>query len=150
LAGDQARPPAGLLHLSRHAPGNFLDPVGNPDNIPGIYNSFAPTPIPGTTADYTGNRLPNAPRFSVRARYSHAMTLGGGARLVPSIQVYWQSGSYTSLSNISDPARGYRKAYSKTDLNLRWESADGRWTVDGYVYNAEDKKVYAFAAPTPR
>lgn len=55
------------------------------------------------------------------------MTLGGGARLVPSIQVYWQSGS-----------------------NLRWESADGRWTVDGYVYNAEDKKVYAFAAPAPR
>jgi iron complex outermembrane receptor protein len=127
--------------------GTFLDPVGNPDNIPGIYNSFAPTPIPGTTADYTGNRLPNAPRFSVRARYSHAMTLGGGARLVPSIQVYWQSGSYTSLSNISDPARGYRKAYSKTDLNLRWESADGRWTVDGYVYNAEDKKVYATAVP---
>lgn len=127
--------------------GTFIDPVGNPDNIPGIYNNFAPVPIPGTAADYTGNHLPNAPRFSLRARYSRAMTLDGGSRLTPSIQVYWQSGSYTSLSNISDPARGYRKAYSKTDLNLRWESADRRWAVDGYVYNAENRKVYATAVP---
>lgn len=127
--------------------GTFLDPVGNPDNIPGIYNSFAPVPIPGVTADYTGNRLPNAPRFSLRVRYSRAMTLDGGSRLTPSVQVYWQSGSYTSLSNIDDPARGYRKPYSKTDLNLRWESADSRWTVDGYVYNAENSKIYATAVP---
>lgn len=127
--------------------GTFIDPVGNPDNIPGIYNSFAPVPIPGTAADYTGNRLPNAPRFSLRARYTRAMTLGDGSRLTPSIQVYWQSGSYTSLSNIGDPARGYRNAYSKTDLNLRWESADRRWAFDGYVYNAENRKVYASAVP---
>lgn len=127
--------------------GTFIDPVGNPDNIPGIYNSFAPVPIAGAAADYTGNRLPNAPRFSLRARYTRAMTLAGGSRLTPSIQVYWQSGSHTSLSNIVDPARGYRAAYSKTDLELRWESADRRWTIDGYVYNAEDKKVYASAVP---
>jgi len=127
--------------------GTFIDPVGNPNNIPGIYNSFAPVPIPGTAADYSGNRLPNAPRVSLRARYSHAFTLDGGSRLTPSIQAYWQSGSYTSLSNISDPARGYRKAYSKTDLELRWVSADGRWTIDGYVYNAENAKVYASAVP---
>ena len=127
--------------------GTFIDPVGNPDNIPAIYNSFAPAPIPGTSADYTGNRLPNAPRFSLRARYSRAMTLDDGSLLTPSIQVYWQSGSYTSLSNQRDPARGYRKAYSKTDFNLRWESANRRWTVDGYIYNAENRKVYATAVP---
>jgi iron complex outermembrane recepter protein len=37
--------------------GNFVDPVGNPNNIPGDYNQFAPVPILGTTSDYTGNRL---------------------------------------------------------------------------------------------
>ena len=127
--------------------GTFIDPVGNPNNIPAIYNKFAPVTIQGTPVDYTGNRLPNAPRFSLRARYAHAMALDGGSLLTPSIQVYWQSGSYTSLSNASDPARGYRKAYSKTDLNLRWESAERRWTVDGYIYNAENRKVYATAVP---
>jgi iron complex outermembrane receptor protein len=127
--------------------GTFIDPVGNPDNIPGIYNGFAPAPIPGITSDYSGHRLPNAPRFSLRARYSRAMRLEGGSRLTPSIQVYWQSGSHTSLANFSAPARGYREAYSKTDLNLRWESADSRWVVDGYVYNAENRKVYATAVP---
>jgi iron complex outermembrane receptor protein len=75
------------------------------------------------------------------------MALEGGSRLTPSIQVYWQSGSHTSLANLNDPARGYREAYSQTDLNLRWESAGGRWVVDGYVYNAEDRKVYATAVP---
>jgi iron complex outermembrane receptor protein len=127
--------------------GTFIDPVGNPDNISGVYNNFAPVPIPATPGDYTGNRLPNAPRVSLRARYTRAMTLDSGSRLTPSIQVYWQSGTYTSLANISDPARGYRKAYSKTDLNVRWESADRRWAVDGYMYNAENRKVYATAVP---
>lgn len=127
--------------------GHFVDPVGNPDNIPGDYNNFAPVPITGTQADYTGHTLLNAPRFTLRARYAHTYTLANGARLVPSVQLYWQSGSYTSYSNFTDPLRGYRDAYTKTDLNLSWESADRRWTVDTYVYNVTDKRVYASATP---
>jgi iron complex outermembrane recepter protein len=66
---------------------------------------------------------------------------------VPSAQVYWQSGSYTSYSNLTDPLRGYRQSYAKLDLDLGWESADKRWSVDTFVYNATDEKVYASGTP---
>ena len=127
--------------------GHFVDPVGNPDNIPGDYNTFAPVAINGTQADYSGHTLINAPRYTLRTRYAHTFALGDGGRLVPSVQVYWQSGSYTSYSNFSDPLRGYRSAYAKTDLNLAWESVDRRWSVDAFVYNVADKQVYATATP---
>jgi iron complex outermembrane receptor protein len=127
--------------------GQFVDPVGNPNNIPGDYNLFAPVPIVGTTADYTGNQLLNAPRVTLRGRYSHTFGLADGSRLVPAVQVYWQSGSFTSYSNLTDPLRGYREAYAKVDLDLGWQSADKRWSVDASVYNATDEKVYASGTP---
>lgn len=126
--------------------GTLADSIDNTNNLSPAYNTFAPTPIPPGVANYSGNRLVNAPRLSLRGRYSHIFNLGTGT-LTPSIDVYWQSKSYTSLDNISDPARGGRRAYSKTDLNLLYETADGRWSVNAFVHNVENKKVYSSSVP---
>ena len=36
---------------------------------------------------------------------------------------------------------GRQDAYTKTDLALRYESAGGRWTIEGFVLNLEDEEV---------
>lgn len=126
--------------------GTLADSIDNANNLSPAYNTFAPTPIPPGVANYSGNRLINAPRLSLRGRYSHILNLGTGT-LTPSIDVYWQSKSYTSLDNISDPARGGRDAYSKTDLNLLYKTADGRWSVNAFIHNVENKTVYASSVP---
>jgi iron complex outermembrane recepter protein len=125
--------------------GTLADSIDTTNNLSVAYNQFAPTPIPPGIANYSGNRLVNAPRVSLRGRYSHVFNLGHGT-LTPSVDVYWQAKSYTNLDNISDPARGGRRAYSKTDLNLLYQTADGHWSVNAFVHNVEDKKVYTSTA----
>ncbi|HET9644585.1 MAG TPA: TonB-dependent receptor [Burkholderiaceae bacterium] len=124
--------------------GRFVDPVAVAYN-PNTYNTFAAVQVPHVDANNGGHRLTNAPRFALQGRYAHTVPLESGARVVASVQVYWQSGTYTSLENFGDPLRGYRRSYSRTDLGLHWESADRRWMADAYVYNLENKKVFTSA-----
>jgi iron complex outermembrane recepter protein len=121
----------------------FFDPVALALN-PVSYNTFATVPVPHVDADNSGNRLPDAPRFALRGRYTRTITLANGAQLVPSVQLYWESGSYATSENFRDERKGYREAYHKTDLGLAYVSADRRWTAEAYVYNLEDEKVYAY------
>ncbi|MBA5688667.1 TonB-dependent receptor [Rugamonas apoptosis] len=125
--------------------GKVAPGIDNAHAIDSLYNNYAPTPINASPLDNSDRRLPNAPKFSARARYAHTYQLGAGGQLTPSIQSFWQSGSFAVIDNLSDPnpLLGYRKAYSKTDLNLDWQSADKRWTVNAHVYNLEDRQVYA-------
>jgi len=127
--------------------GTLANSIDTTNNLSSSYNAFAPTPIPPGVANYSGNRLVNAPRISLRGRYSHIFNLGANGTLTPSVDVYWQARSYTTLDNISDPARGGRSAYSKTDLNLLYETADGRWSVNAFVHNVENKTVYSSSVP---
>jgi iron complex outermembrane receptor protein len=126
--------------------GTFVDPVATSFN-PSAYNTFAAVPVPHVDNDNSGHRMPNAPRLALKTSYARTISLDTGARLVASAQLYWQSGTYTSLENFADPQRGYRRAYGKVDLGLRYDSADRRWSAEGYVYNLEDRKVYASAVP---
>lgn len=134
--------------------GTFANAVNNSTGIDlGTYNAFAAVAglpaLSTSSADYSGKRLPGAPRLALRGNYAHTFTLADGTRLVPSIQVYWQAKSYTSFDNYDDPARGGRGAYTKTDLNLNYESPDHRWTAAAYVYNLGNKSVYASATAQP-
>jgi iron complex outermembrane recepter protein len=128
--------------------GTFLDPVAVALN-PGGYNIFATVPVPHVNGDYSGHRLPDAPRLALRGRYSRTITLDTGAQLIPSAQIYWESGSYPTAETFPEPGRGYREAYHKTDLGLTYVSADRRWTGEAYVYNLENEKVYAYGKTIP-
>lgn len=107
-----------------------------------MYNIFAPimgyAPIPGAVADFSGNRLANAPRWSARLGYEHIFDLPGGSTLSPAIDFYVQSKTFSDSANY---VQGRNGGYSKTDLNLRWDSADQRYFANAFVNNVEDKRV---------
>lgn len=134
----------GFLTLLDAKFGTVAPGIDNANAVDVLYNNFAPTPINTAPLDNSGRRLPNAPKISARLRYAHTIELGANGQWTPSIQTYWQSGSHSVIDSLSstDPLLGYRKAYSKTDLNLDWQSQDRRWNVNAHVYNAEDRQVY--------
>lgn len=117
-----------------------------PDNLnsaSGNYNSFAPLfgfqPLPSNlTLDASGNRLANAPEWSGRFSYAHTFDLGSKGRVIPSVDFYAQSHTYSDIQNYT---QSRRDAYTKTDLNLRFEDADSRYSITAFVNNVEDSRV---------
>ena len=129
----------------------FLSFPNAPDNLHSadtMYNIFAPilgyAAIPSATADYSGNRLPNAPRFSARASYAHVFALESGARITPSADFYVQSMIYASADNV---VQGRVAGYTKTDLNLRFDGASGHLYVNLFVNNAENSRITTNVVP---
>ena len=91
-------------------------------------------------SDYSGNYLPNAPRFSARVSYQHEFSLGSGGKLAPIVNAYYQSSSFLDASN--EPA-SERAAYANVDLSLRYDSASRKFFVEPYCYNLTDKRPIA-------
>jgi len=106
-----------------------------------LYNIFGPilgyTAIPSATADFTGNELPNAPKWSARLSYAHDFDLGGGM-LTPSVDFYVQSRTFADIGNY---AQSRNPSYTKTDLNLTYAFADSNVTLVAFVNNLEDKRI---------
>ncbi len=85
-----------------------------------------------------GNRLINSPRFSGRVQYTHDFHFGNGGTLSPSAAIYAQSFVFLREFNLPvDRVNGY----TRTDLLLTYASPSSKWTVQGFVYNLEDKIV---------
>ncbi|GAA0540965.1 TonB-dependent receptor [Rhizomicrobium palustre] len=121
---------------------NAVNSTVNPD---GVYNStvagkpgFAQlaTNVP---YNFTGNYLPNAPQETIRIAYSHVFDLGDDGTFTPSLQFFWQDTSYNDFAN--NP-QAIRKPYTKSDLNLTYQSANERLTVEGYIHNLENRPVW--------
>jgi len=131
---------------------SFPDGVNATVNPDGIYNTFvgmldaagahyAPvaTNVP---TDFSGKRLPFAPRATFRVAYSHVFQLGGAGTLTPAINVYWQSNTY---SDFADSIQAERRPYSTTDLNFTYRTSSGRFSADAYVRNLENGAVWQSA-----
>jgi iron complex outermembrane receptor protein len=85
-----------------------------------------------------GSQLPNAPDVSVRLEYHHDFSLPYGATLTPLVASYWQSTSFSEPINVDVYKIG---SYSKTDLQLTYATAAGRWRIAAYVQNVENRAV---------
>lgn len=88
-----------------------------------------------------GNRPPQAPRFSFNAGYQHDFDLFGGT-LTPRAQTHYETTSYFTIYNYGADAQ---TAYHKSDILLTFKPASGRWTLEGYVRNLEDKLILSFS-----
>lgn len=122
---------------------SFPTASDNLNSASGNYNAlttaFGNQPLPGTVIrDVSGNELPNAPKWSARASYAHIFDLGGAGSLTPSVDVYVQSRTFSDIQNY---AQSRRASYTKTDLNLRYETNDAHLSVTGFVNNLENKRV---------
>ena len=86
----------------------------------------------------TGHRLPHSPTGSINALYEHSFRFANGSKLAPRINFHYESASWLSVFNLGSGDE--QKAYSRTDLGLRYSAAKD-WYVDGYVQNVEDGRI---------
>ena len=97
-----------------------------------------PDPLISSCLDVTGHQLPHAPRFSAQVQYQHQFGLDSGATLTPRIALHYETASWLSVFNLGDGDR--QKAYTRTDVGLRYAAAKGWWT-DVWVRNLENSKI---------
>ena len=124
-------------------------------------------PQPGTNPpqiltinlDYTGNQLPNAPKFKISATADYTLELGRYGSLIPRYDLSWTDDVYYDASEgTGDPNKvggdvfpEYtigQPAYLLHGVRLTWRSPSGNLELAGWARNLTDEvyKVYAFNA----
>ena len=103
------------------------------------YTSFCTVtvnPCPASS-DLSGNRLTQAPRWSLGGGVQHIFDLGK-ATLTARAQSRYQSKSYFTFLN---RPQEQQKSYSKTDLLLTYTPEKGPWSATLYVRNLENSTI---------
>jgi iron complex outermembrane recepter protein len=99
----------------------------------------------GNTVNLAGRPLRHAPDFSLTGIYEHRFTMPGGGVLVPRISSHYESDTIITAFNDVYPdlysGAGAQEAYTQTDVSLRYEAPQGKWTVEAFVQNLEDEEV---------
>ncbi|MFT3907519.1 MAG: TonB-dependent receptor [Steroidobacteraceae bacterium] len=100
-----------------------------------------------------GVQLQNAPKYSATLAYAHDFGLGSKGTFTPRIEgtykdTYWSVGELgvpgapTISAVIADTHSLYwQPSYTKWDAYGTWQSADGKFTLTGYVKNLTDKVI---------
>jgi iron complex outermembrane receptor protein len=113
------------------------------------YQPVSPTAGPGlcyvdpdtglTVADYSGERLANAPRLSygLNANYEHA--LGGTLKFDAGAVWSWRDETYAVTGDENTRA----DAFGILNANIGIGRADGRWRVGLYARNLLDQRYYS-------
>jgi len=112
-----------------------------------------------TEVDYTGNRLPNSPRFQLSGSAEWVFDFGRWGQVVPRYDFAWTDETFFDASNgrgslnadgtarNPDLAVG-QPAYVIHNLRLTYRAPSGNMEVAGWVRNLEDTayKTFAFDA----
>ncbi len=103
--------------------------------------------IAGTGRDGTKytSRKAFSPKQTFQIGLAYDIGLGGAGTLTPEIQTYYNSGYI--LTDLT-PDYGKNDAYFKTDLRLTYRTADGKYSLQGFVNNVEDKAIITRAIYT--
>lgn len=126
---------------SRSDPNRFvpvLDSSGTPVVVGGVpqYRYV----IAGVGRDGTRytQRKAFSPKHTFQIGIAYDIGLGGAGTLTPEIQSYYNSGYI--LTDLT-PNYGNNESYTKTDLRLTYRTADGKYHVQAFVNNVEDKAI---------
>jgi iron complex outermembrane receptor protein len=101
------------------------------------FQYYVPTDPLTPIINLRGNKLPFAPEYGSTLVYEHFFHLPNGGSLVPRLHTRYQSEMFLTDFNRASDAQ---KAYSRTDLSLRYESAKA-WVIEAFVQNIEDEAV---------
>jgi iron complex outermembrane receptor protein len=93
-------------------------------------------------ASYSGNTLPFAPTWGINLDYAHTFDLPGDKIVTFSALSHWQSDVNLDFHGF---APTHQTKYSRSDLNLLWGDADGKYSVEAFVRNVENKLVLVSA-----
>ena len=106
--------------------------------------------------DYTGNPLPNSPRFEISGGASWRLEMGRYGTLIPRYDFTWRDESYF------DPTKGTgaqrpnfqslpdhtlsQVAFVRHNVRLTFRSPDGKYEVAGWCRNVTDERYKTYAA----
>lgn len=101
--------------------------------------SYAPCPGQAGLVDLSGNRLPNAPRFSVGGGFNFDLPVGDG-KITLNGDGKWQSKVYFSEFNNRDAEQS---GYFMANAGLTYHARNDRWTLGAWVKNIGNEFVIA-------
>ncbi|WP_343528931.1 TonB-dependent receptor [Sphingomonas sp.] len=91
----------------------------------------------GNAPDFAGRPLDRAPRVVVVAGYTYTLPLFNGGGLSASVRTR-MSDSYVMTAQAA--ARQYvQPSFTRTDLSLRYDAPDGKYYLQGFWRNVENK-----------
>jgi iron complex outermembrane receptor protein len=96
-------------------------------------------------SQYDGLTLQNSPEWSANVSYSHSFNFSSGSTLTPKVNMeyrdaYWSQGGGPG-ANIVMPGDSVQKAYTLWNAYLNWVSSDGKFNVNAYVKNIQNKPI---------
>ena len=123
---------ANLAYLNSEFGDNFFQ--GNPYQL---FNGQVQSSI-----SVSGETTPWSPELTLNVSGDYIIELGENGTITPGISIYYSDDYFTSNLYSPDPNQ-LQDAYTKTDLKVRWDSASGMYSVEGFVENAGDEAVLA-------
>lgn len=97
--------------------------------------------------DCSGNDLPQAPRWSGNARYTHQFPLANGGGVEFAGDMKFSSSTILAGSNFASPF--FRDdGYVTFDASLSYTSPGREWTLQAYIRNITDEAIYVQASAT--
>ena len=115
---------------------------------------LAPNPeinIASQTVDFTGNRLPNTPKFKLSATAEWAIDLGAFGVVTPRYDITWTDDIFFDPSQgVGTPRFGAsadllpeyaigQRAYARHDFRVTYATAEGGVSISGWVRNATNE-----------
>ncbi|HEX5648954.1 MAG TPA: TonB-dependent receptor [Steroidobacteraceae bacterium] len=88
--------------------------------------------------DLSGNKLQNAPEYTLRLALDYRQPVGAAGALVGRLEGSYQDDVYFTEFNNAD---AFQEAYGLLNVAAGYEGSDGRWSVTGWVRNATDEFV---------
>ncbi|HVW70737.1 MAG TPA: TonB-dependent receptor [Steroidobacteraceae bacterium] len=88
--------------------------------------------------DLAGNAPPQSPRLSLNVGYQHRFQMPNGAGLTARVQTHFETSSNLTVYNYADDRQS---AYSRTDAMLTYSPADGKWSIEAFGKNLENRLI---------
>jgi iron complex outermembrane receptor protein len=114
---------------------------GSFEYLDASYSSFV-YPFLFMTHDNSGRPFNYAPRASVNLGYSHSFNFAGGADLVFAANTHLTTSYWVDYNYMNHT--GKQSGYHKTDLDLTYTAANGKWYVGAWVKNLENAPTKSF------
>lgn len=95
-------------------------------------------------ADYDGAPFPHAPKVTVKAGYSHVFHIRNDATLTARIDARYLGSQFTApvdAASANATAEAYMGGYSTGDISVLYSAPAGKWTVNAYMKNVNDKSI---------
>ncbi|WP_165190090.1 TonB-dependent receptor [Caulobacter soli] len=105
-------------------------------NATGLYNYGAGYTIEGTSADLSGNELPNSPHWTTSVGAQYTWDFAGGWSATLRGDYYRQSKQFTRVYNT---AYDQLRSWNNANITLKIEKPEWGLQVDAYVKNLSNK-----------